>query len=112
MSDMHPAPIPNARKALKKSPTPSVIPSKTLAELAAMHTGSLMTRREALLKCAETSTLSDQDKTSLFTAIQYKDTTVWQNAYRELKSVLDTREHLPNKQARKAERQARAKKSR
>ena len=86
-----------------------VIPPKTLAELEAMHTGSLMSRRQALLKCAETSTLTMQDKASLLIPIQFKDTTVWQNAYRDLKSVLDQREHLLNKQQRKALRQARAK---
>lgn len=87
----------------------NTIEPKTLAELQAMHTGTLMSRRQALLKCPETSTLTLQDKTSLFTPIRFKDTTVWQNAYRELKSVLDSREHLPNKQERKALRQARAK---
>ena len=98
-----------AKSKASKATASKTIASKTLAELASMHTGSLMTRRQALLSCAETSTLSAQDKASLFTAIQFKDTQVWQNAYRDLKSVLDKREHLPNKQERKAQRQARAK---
>ncbi|GGB31569.1 hypothetical protein GCM10011502_00670 [Oceanisphaera marina] len=86
------------------------IAHKTLAELRAMHTGTLMNRRQALLKCPETSTLTARDKASLLLPIRFKDTAVWQNAYRDLKSVLDTREHQPTKQQRKALRQARAKK--
>lgn len=88
----------------------NIIEPKTLAELQAMHTGTLMNRRQALLKCPETSTLTARDKASLLLPIRFKDTAVWQNAYRELKSVLDTREHQPTKQQRKALRQARAKK--
>ena len=98
-----------AQAPLSITTVAKVIAPKTLAELEAMHTGSLMSRRQALLKCAETSTLTMQDKASLLIPIQFKDTTVWQNAYRDLKSVLDQREHLPNKQQRKALRQARAK---
>lgn len=100
------------KNSAPKALTPKTIAPKTLAELAAMHTGSLMSRRQALLRCPETSSLSVQDKASLFSAIQFKDTQVWQNAYRELKNELDTREHLPNKQERKAQRQARAKNKR
>lgn len=88
------------------------IAAKTLTELAAMHTGSLMSRRQALLKCADTAPLSEQEKASLFLPIRFKDTQVWKNAYRDLKSVLDKREHLPNKQERKALRQAQAKRNR
>ena len=94
---------------VSKNNTVKVLQPKTIAELEAMHTGTLMSRRQALLKCAEISTLTDQDKASLLIPIQFKDTTVWQRAYRELKTVLDKREHLPNKQERKAQRQARAK---
>ncbi|OEY65917.1 hypothetical protein [Marinobacter sp. X15-166B] len=82
---------------------------KTLAELEAMHTGTLMNRRKALLRCPETSELPPDEKAAPFGKIRFKDTAVWQQAYRELKSVLDKREHLPNKQERKAMRQARAK---
>ena len=94
------------------APTIKIIEPKTVAELEAMHTGTLMSRRQALLKCAETSTLTLQDKASLFTPIQFKDTVVWKSAYQELKSVLDQREHLPNKQQRKVLRQAQAKRKR
>ena len=95
-----------------QSKASNIVEDKTLVELEAMHTGTLMSRRQALLKCPETSTLTAQDKASLFTPIQYKDTVAWQNAYRDLKTVLDTREHLPNKQERKALRQAKARRKR
>lgn len=81
---------------------------KTVAELEAMHTGTLMNRRKALLKCPEVSELPPEEKTLPFGKIRFKDTAVWQKAYQELKSVLDKREHLPNKQERKAMRQAQA----
>ncbi|ART79771.1 hypothetical protein [Oceanisphaera avium] len=96
----------------KPSLSPKEIAPKSLAELDAMHTGSLMSRRRALLACPESSNLTAQDKASLLLPIRYKDSQVWKNAYQELKQVLATREHLPNKQERKAQRQARAKRKR
>ena len=83
-----------------------------------MHTGTLMNRRAALLKCEETWSHSDRvgydakpnpTKTGF---IQFKDTAEWQQAYSELKAVLDTRENIPNKKERKAMRQTKAKASR
>lgn len=113
MSDVNPAkgiaPKSTEVKTIAKAPANKTIEPKTIVELEAMHTGTLMSRSRTLLKCAETSTLTIQDKASLFTPILFKDTVVWKNAYQELKSVLDQREHLPNKQERKAMRQARAK---
>lgn len=88
------------------------IEPKTLVELEAMHTGSLMNRRKALLKCPETSTLPELDKALPNGDIRFKDTAVWRKAYQDLKSVLDLREHLPNKQERKALRQQQAQKKR
>ncbi|MBO1520051.1 hypothetical protein [Oceanisphaera pacifica] len=85
----------------------SQIEPKTLAELEAMHTGSLMNRRKALLKCPETSTLPELDKALPTGDIRFKDTAAWRKAYQDLKSVLDTREHLPSKKERKAMRQQR-----
>ena len=88
----------------------SRVERKSLAELEAMHTGSLMSRRKALLKCEESFELSDQIEPSNSDTIEFKNTTEWQQAYQDLKSVLDTRENLPNKQERKAMRQAKARK--
>lgn len=79
---------------------------KTMAELEKMHTGTLMNRRKALLKCDESF---EQTKSSSSGKIEFKDTPEWQQAYKDLKTVLDTRENLPNKQERKAMRQAKAK---
>ena len=78
-----------------------------------MHTGSLMTRRKALLKCEESFELSDQvgitphKKDNDF--IEFKDSDEWEQAYKELKGILSMRENMPNKQERKVMRQAKAK---
>lgn len=82
---------------------------KTLAELEAMHTGSLMSRRKALLQCKETAGTSEQIESPNSQQIEFKDTAAWRRAYQELKGVLDKREHMPSKQERKAMRQAKAK---
>lgn len=79
---------------------------KSREELAEMHTGSLMSRREALLKCDESSQASTRSTPGL---IEFKNTAEWKQAYSDLKSALATREHIPNKQERKALRQQRAK---
>lgn len=86
---------------------------KTIEELEQMHTGSLMKRRAALLACEESFVVSDQygQPESSGKLIEFKDTPQWQQAYAELKLVLSTREHLPNKQERKALRQEKAKRS-
>ena len=88
----------------------SKVERKSLAELEEMHTGSLMSRRKALLKCEESFELSDQINPSNSSEIEFKNTVEWRQAYQDLKSVLDTRENLPNKQERKAMRQAKARK--
>lgn len=88
----------------------SIVERKSLAELEAMHTGSLMSRRKALLKCDESFELSDQSKPSITDKIEFKNTVEWKQAYQDLKSVLDSRENWPNKLERKALRQAKARK--
>ena len=82
------------------------------AELEQMHTGSLMSRRNALLKCEESFAMSDQYVPSTNTKIEFKNTDSWAQAYADVKDVLSKREHLPNKLERKALRQQKAKKSR
>ena len=95
----------------------SKVELKTIEELNKMHTGSLMNRRAALLKCEGSFELSDRNgyetkpKISETGFIEFKDTTEWQQAYNELKSVLSTRENIPNKQERKEIRKEKAKKS-
>ena len=83
---------------------------KTLAELEAMHTGSLMSRRKALFKCDESFKFSDQTAHSSSGMIEFKDTPLWKQANSELLSVLSSRENIPSKKERKAMRQAKARK--
>ena len=86
------------------------VPIKTTQELEAMHTGTLMNRRKALLKCEETYAHSDQTSHKPSNdMIEFKDTPQWQAAYADVKSILATRENVPNKAERKAMRQAKAK---
>ena len=79
-------------------------------ELQKLHTGTLMKRRESLLACEESFNSSDrfgyEDAPSpdLTGVIEFKDTETWEKAYSELKEVLSTREHWPNKTERKVER--------
>lgn len=82
-------------------------------QLEALHTGTLMNRRKALLKCEESLEASDQGVNSQTQAgyIEFKNTQEWQQAYTELKEVLSARENIPNKQERKAVRQAKARAS-
>lgn len=95
----------------------SKVEIKTIADLNEMHTGSLMSRRAALLKCEESFELSDRNgyepkpKVSETGLIEFKDTSEWQQAYNELKIVLSKHENIPNKQERKEIRKEKAKKS-
>jgi len=82
------------------------------SDLEKMHTGTLMSRRNALLKCEESFELSDQYQASKNDGIEFKNTPQWKQAYQDIKAVLSTRENIPNKQERKALRQAKAKQSR
>ena len=85
----------------------SKVEIKALEELANMHTGTLIKRRDALLKCEESFESSDRNGyetkplVSSTGLIEFKDTPEWQQAYNDLKSVLSTRENIPNKQERK-----------
>ncbi len=66
-----------------------------LESLKQMHTGSLMSRRKALLACEESIELSDRDPGYVVENgyIEFKQTEEWKNAYSQLKSVLKAREH-------------------
>ncbi len=95
----------------------SKVEIKTIEVLEKMHTGTLMSRRVALLKCEESFVASDhgvyeaKPSASITGIIEYKDSPEWKQAYKQLKDVLATREHVPNKQERKKLRQLKAKKS-
>lgn len=73
-----------------------------------MHTGTLLTRRNDLLTCDESIQLSDQLEKKFFNVIEFKDTDLWKQAYKELKDILSNRENLPNKEERNKARIERA----
>lgn len=80
-------------------------------QLLTLHTGTLMKRRDELLKCDESLEMSDSQPTEQIPPglIQYKNTKEWQEAYADIKEILSTREHVPNKKERKILRQQKAK---
>ncbi len=92
---------------------PSKVIPKTLIELEELHTGTLMSRRDALLKCEESFELSDryrhEPKSIDESVIEFKNTEAWKSAYSDLKAVLAKREHLPTGSERKAMRQEKSK---
>ncbi|MFT5727761.1 MAG: hypothetical protein ACI8PB_001902 [Desulforhopalus sp.] len=81
-------------------------------QLMTLHTGTLMKRRDELLKCDESLEMSDSLKTKQNPQdlVQYKNTKEWREAYADVKEILSTREHVPNKKERKLLRQQKAKK--
>lgn len=75
-----------------------------------MHTGTLLRRRTALLKCEESFAVSDRygyelppnpDETGY---VEFKDQPQWRYAYEDVKEVLATREHIPTGQEKKSKR--------
>lgn len=90
-----------ARYAQKNMPINVKILSSE--ELKNMHTGSLMSRRKKLLACEESFEVSDgYDKENESVAeekeyIEFKNSSAWKNAYKELKDVLAMREHYGKK---------------
>ena len=81
-------------------------------ELSKLHVGTLMSRRDALLKCEESFELSDQfGHTEVLQdgSIEFKNTIQWKQAYEELKMELSNRENVPSKFERKLIRKAKAK---
>ena len=70
------------------------------SELEKLHTGSLLSRRNQLLACEES--FMDSDRVGLEEEpdpkrtgfVEFKNTDEWQGAYRDVKDILGTREHL------------------
>lgn len=87
----------------------NIVEPKSLEELESMHTGSLISRRKALLMCDESFEYSDELEPPKHELIQFKDSDEWKKAYSELKAVLSTRENIPSKKERKELRQNKAK---
>lgn len=96
----------------------SKVEIKSITELEKQHTGTLMSRRAALLKCEGAFEVTDRAGYNIKPSpsetgiIEYKDSLEWQQAYEDLKGILATRENLRSKQERKHIRQAKAKATR
>lgn len=92
---------------------PSKVPILRLEQLLSMHTGTLLSRRRALLECEESFAVSDRagyeeaPNPDVTGYIEFKDTSHWKKAYRDLKTILAKREHIPTGEERKAARQER-----
>ncbi|GEM_PF-1081588 len=65
-------------------------------QLKVLPTKALLGRLRRLHQCEESFVLSDKDESEICSnTIQFKDTSEWQTAYKELKEILKSREHLP-----------------
>ena len=64
-----------------------------------MRTKQLLTRLERLHQCEEGVELSDfqsaEELAAVSDKIVFKKSQLWKDAYRDLKAILATREHLP-----------------
>jgi len=84
-------------------------------ELNKMHTGSLLKRRSELLSCDESFQLSDRygvekEPDSDITAfIEFKESKIWKQAYKELINILSSRENVKSKEEKRLERKEKAK---
>jgi hypothetical protein len=77
-----------------------------------MPTGSLLSRMRNLLECEESRDASDRPDVEETEGpggiIEFKESTGWSAAHRDLKKVLARREHLPTALERRDKRMARA----
>jgi hypothetical protein len=65
--------------------------------LETLSTGALLARLERLRWCEESfdkSDMSDEEFAAVAGKIVLKDTDAWRRAYREVKAILDGREHV------------------
>ena len=91
------------------------VPLMNKEYLETLHTGTLMSRRLALLKCEDSFKKSDnytykkEPLTSETSYIEFKNTSEWVQAYKDVKQVLSVRKNIPNKQERKMQRQKKGK---
>ncbi len=69
-------------------------------QLEGMATGALLARLKRLRWCEERredSDLSDAEVASAANLILFKSDPAWRVAYADLRDMLDTRDHMPNK---------------
>jgi hypothetical protein len=71
------------------------IPVLGIDKLYEMHTGSLLSRLQALRECNETK--NEGDDGICYKDITSKDQEEWKIAYRQIKEVLSGREHYEKK---------------
>lgn len=90
---------------------PSHVPPIALDTLAKWPTKRLLALRDRLLRCEENVDASDvQNLTELeANTIRFKDDPRWKAHYDAVRTVLSTREHVPGGDARRAQRELRAK---
>ncbi len=95
-------------KGIKTVP---ILEALSTEELKRLHTGTLMARREKLLKCEESLDKSDKDSSYSSPArnIEFKTSDEWQIAYKQLNEELSKREHWPSKGERRECRRSNAK---
>ena len=65
-----------------------------------LPTGALLARLARLRWCEESrggSDLTDEELQSVGDKILFKNSDLWREAYRDLKSILETREHVKRK---------------
>ncbi len=91
----------------------AILPQESLLK---MPTKQLLGRLRALHKCEESAAFSDRiaKDAAASSGILCKDTTEWREAYRHLKAVLATREHLdkPDERAKNRRERGRLRKGR
>lgn len=83
-----------------------------VADLAAWPTKRLIGRLRKLRACEEAPEASDlsADELAELTGIYFKSDPEWRDAYRDVKRILECREHIPSGKEQRARRQERASK--
>ena len=84
----------------------------TREQLEAMPTRSLLGRLQRLRECEESVDRSDLDSAEIaaLTGINFKADRLWSEAYDQVKTILETREHVPRAAERQNARLVRARK--
>lgn len=68
-----------------------------LIGLETLPTKQLLARLRRLNQCEESLALSDRDVADNSGCIEFKQSSEWMEAFRDVKQVLSRREHIPNK---------------
>jgi len=68
--------------------------------LESFPTKKLLARLKQLHECEEALALSDRDAPDASAGIEFKQDAAWIAAYRDIKQVLATREHVPRRSER------------